>query len=797
MRYAIRSLVRDPRFAVPAILALALAIGANVSVFTVVRHVLLAPLGFREPGQLVSVYSMRPDGMEYPFNIPNFLDLRSSNRVMQDMAAFAGWNANLTGEANPERLPGVRVTGNFFELLGVQAAVGRALTPEDDAPGRPKVAVLTWQLWERRYGGLPVIVGSTIRLNGEPHVVVGVLPASFAFRSAATEFAVPLVAAADPSRDVRTSSAFLRVIGRLQRGVTVKRARANLDGVAAQLRRDYPQANDAMVGIAAIPLLEDMTAASRSMLLTLLAAVGFVLLISCANIASLWITRAARRRREAAIRTALGATQGRLARQALLEALLLAGCGGALGALLAIWGVPLLLWLSPARMPRAREVHVDVSALAVACGLALFCGVLLGALTAFSARPGDLNERTGTGRGGRLRAALVVIEVGLSLLLLTGAGLAARSFERVAALDPGFRTEGLLTFRLSLPATRYRTPDDLARFRDRLYERLAAIPGVTAAGAVSILPLNNILGTADFTIAGLPEPPADERPTADYRMTDPTYFAAMRIPILRGRGFTEQDDGRHSGVAVISEQALKLYWKGRDPIGSHILLQDNSKAARDVEVVGVSGSVRENGLDKAPSVCVFVPIPQVPPVLARFLTNNFFWAIRTRPGIDVARQARTEIQGVDSDVAAADSPMERYVDAALAARRFSLRILAAFAIAALLLAGGGLYALISYGMAARTREIGIRVAMGARPRQIAAMAVRHGATLSAAGVAIGTACSWVLARYADSLLFEIGPHDAAAICGAGGLMIVVAAAASWLPARRAARIDPVEALRGE
>jgi len=548
---------------------------------------------------------------------------------------------------------------------------------------------------------------------------------------------------------VRTSTAFLRVIGKLQSGVSAKRARGNLDAVAAQLRRDYPQANDAMVGIAAIPLLEDMTTGSRSMLLTLLGAVGFVLLISCANIASLWISRAARRRREAAIRTALGATQGRLARQALLQGLLLAGCGGALGALLAVWGVPLLLWLSPAQMPRAREVHIDASALAAACGLALFCGFLLGALTAFSTRPGELNERAGTGRGGRLRAALVVIEVGLSLLLLTGAGLAARSFQRVAALDPGFRTEGLLTFRLSLPATRYRTPDDVARFRDRLYERIAAIPGVSAAGAVSILPLSGPLGTADFTIAGRAAPPPNERPTADYRMTDPTYFQAMRIPILRGRGFTEQDNAQHGGVAVISDEAVKLYWKGRDPVGSHILLQDNSKAPRDVEVVGVSGSVRENGIDKPPSVCIFVPIPQIPPVLARFLTNNFFWAIRTRPGIDVARQVRAEIQAVDSDVAAADSPMERYVEAALAARRFSLRILAAFALAAVLLAGGGLYALISYGMAARTREIGIRVAMGARPRQIGAMALRQGAVLSAVGVAIGTACSWVLSRYAD------------------------------------------------
>jgi len=797
MRHAVRNLAREPRFTVPAILALALAIGATVSVFTVVHSVILEPLQFQRPGELVSVYSMRPDGAQYPFNIPNFLELRESNRVMQDMAAFAGWNANLTGEANPERVPGLRVTGNLFGLLGVQAATGRLLTPDDDLPGRPKTVVLTWQLWMRRYGGAPGIVGQTIRLNGEPHVVVGTLPPSFILRNTSAEFAVPLVAGADPTRELRTSTAFLRVVGRLQAGVTAEGTRSNLNAVAAELRKGHPEANQAMVGIEAVPLLDDLTGGSRPMLLTLLAAVGCVLMIACANISSLAIARVARRRKDAAIRTALGASRARLMRQWLAEGILLAACGGAAGVVLAMWGVPLLLSLSPAELPRAREVHIDALALAVALGLAVLCGLVLGGLPALASSPGGLSERGVAGGRSRARAVLVVAEVGLALVLLTGAGAAARSFQRVALRNPGFRAEDVLTFRLSLPAARYRTPQDLARFRDRLYERLAAIPGVTAAGAVSILPLSGPLGAADFTIEGYPPSKASEKPTADYRIIDPTYLAAMRIPILQGRGFTERDNEGNGAVAIVSEQAVKLFWKGRDPIGSRILLEDNSGTARTVQVVGVAGNVHEAGLDKAVSVCVFVPIPQIPRPLARFLTNNFFWAIRAQPGVNIARQSREALQGVDSDVAAAESPMTRYVDTSMAARRFSLRILAAFALAAVLLAGAGLYALVSYTMAARTREIGIRVAMGAHPRQIAAMAVREGATLAGLGAIIGTACAWGLARYAQALLFEVGPHDPAAICGAGGVMIAVAAMASWIPARRAARVDPVQALRGD
>jgi putative ABC transport system permease protein len=797
MRYAVRSLAKDPRFTIPAILALGVSIGANLSVFAVVDSVLLAPLPARHPHELTAIHSIRPDGSQYPFNLANYFDLRDSNRVMQDVAAYAGFNANLTGEANPERLLGIRVTANYFELLGVRAALGRAIAPSDDLPGMPKVVTLTWGLWERRYGGTSDILGRAIRLNGDPYIVIGVLPRGFSFRSANAEFAVPLAPESDPFRHQRVSTAFLRVIGRLKPGVLIAQARSDLDAVAAQLRREHPKPNASIATITALPLLDDMTAASGPLLFTLLAAVGFVLLIACANISSLWIARASARRKEMAIRAALGAGRWRLSRQTFAEALLLAGSGAALGTVLAVWGVPLLVSLTPAELPRAAQAHIGPSAIAAAAGAALLCALLLGGLPALQLSSAGLHERGATAGRSRtlLRSTLVVVEVALSLLLLVAAGLAMRSFYRLTAIDPGFRTDGLATFRLALPASRYRMPGDVWQFRDQLHGRLAAIPGVTAVGAASILPLSGPIASADFTIAGDPPVTVQEKPGAQYRMIDPGYFRAMQIPLLRGRDFTDRDTAGAPAVAIVSDAAAKLYWKGRDPVGSRIRLEDSPNGPREVEVVGVAGAVRELALEKPAVPCVFVAIPQVPPHLTRFLTNNFFWAVRTSPGASVAQAVRREIQAVDTDVAAAEGSMERYVDQALAARRFTLRIFTAFAIAALLLAGGGLFALVSYATAQRTREIGIRVALGARSHDVSGMVLRQGVALAAIGVSVGSVAAWSLARYAAPLLFEVNAGDGATLAASAALMVAIAAVASWAPARKAARIDPVEALR--
>jgi predicted permease len=805
LRLAFRALHREPGFTIPTITALALAIGANTAVFTVIKSVLLEPLRMERPQDVMEVYSLRPDGQRFPFNIPNFLDLRERNRVFGDMAAVGGWNANLTGEANPERLLGVRASANFFRVLGVRAALGRTLEPEDGLPGSPKVVVITWDVWRRRYGASNDIIRRTIRLNGEPYVVVGILPSTFLFRTAPTDVIVPLVFETDPFRGIRTSTAFLRAYGRLKPGVTEAQARAGLDAVAAQLRTDFPAANDDMVGIVPVPLEQSLTGASRQMLGLLMGAVGIVLLIACANVSGLLVARAASRRRDLAIRAALGGTRWRIARTFLVEGLLLAAAAGLIGTLLAVWGVPLLLALSPAPLPRAAEVRLDPGVLAAALGVSLLCGLGLGALPALEIRPGRLSEMMrGDGRSSTLsrersrkRGLLVVLEVALSLVLLTAAGLAFKSFHRLSGVDPGFRAEDVLTMRLALPSTRYRNPEAVGVFHDRLRAAMETIPGVAGVGAISILPLSGPMGSSDFTIDGRPAASAKEKPTAAYRIIDSTYFRTMEIPILRGRGFTEQDNARSRGVAIVSAALARVYWNGVDPVGSRIHIEDNPAGAREAEVVGVSGDVREMALEQPPSLTIFVPIGQTPQDLTRFLTNNFFWTIRGRTHSRTAGEVLRAIAAVDGDVAASEAPMQDYVDRALGPRRFLLRILAVFAVAALLLAGSGLYALVSYATARRTREMGIRLALGAKLVSVSGLVVRQAVLLAAAGVVLGTAAAWALARYMASVLFEVSAHDAAILCGSGILMMALAAAASWVPARRAGRIDPVEALRSE
>jgi predicted permease len=802
LRYAFRALWKDPGFTIPATFALALSIGANTSVFSVLKSVLLDPLPMQRPEQLMAVHQIRPDGQKFPFNIPFYLDLRDRSRVFQDMSAQGFWNANLTGEANPERLMGVRATGNFFTMLGVEAALGRTIVPEDARPDSPKVVVFTWKLWQRRYGGRREIVGGIVRLNGEPYTVIGVLPQSFSFRSAANEFAVPLVIETDPFRDARVSTAFLRVFARLKPGVAAAQASGDLDRVARDLRRDYPTAAAGMMRIAVVSMQEDLTGSSRQTLTTMMCAVALVLLIACANVSSLLVAKASGRRREMAIRAVMGGTRWRMARQLLIESAILSAAGGLLGMVLAGWGVPLLLALSPAELPRAQEVRLDSAALVCALGGTLICGLFLGVFPALQASHGNLSDSlrsegrasTATRSRSSLRSALVVLEVAFSLVLITGAGLMLKSFHRLITLDPGFRPQALLTMRLALPSTRYQTPEAIAVFHDKLYTRIQSMPGVIDVGATSILPLSGPMASSDFTIAGQPPVTDKEKPTAQYRMIDATFFRAMRVPIVSGREFTDRDNQNSRGVVIISEALAKLYWKDRDPVGTHILLED-SEGPRDAEVVGVSRSMRETALEEPATPSVYVPIWQVPRGLTRFLASNFFWAVRTNAL--TGGHLRREIAVVDADVAMAESTMDQSMDKALGRQRFSLRVLVAFAMAGMLLAGSGLYALIGYSTAQRTREMGIRLAMGARQRNVAGLVVWQALGLAVAGVTLGTVAAWVGARLIAPLLFEVGPHDAWTLCAAGVAMVAIALVAAYEPARRAGRVDPATALRSE
>jgi predicted permease len=665
------------------------------------------------------------------------------------------------------------------------------------------VVVFTWGLWQRRYGGRREVVGSVVRLNGEPYTVLGVLPKSFSFRSSANEFAVPLVMETDPFRDARRSVAFLRVFGRLKPGVTAAQASGDLDRMAADLRREYPATTTGMTTIAPISMQEDLTGPSRQTLTILMCAVALVLLIACANVSSLLVAKASGRRREMAVRAAMGGTRWRMARQLLMESLLLSAAGGALGMLLGGWGVTLLLALSPTELPRAQEVRLDSTVLLCALGTTLLCGLFLGAFPALQVNYGNLSDslrgdgRASAGTKGRshLRGVLVVLEVALSLVLLTGAGLMVRSFHRLTTLDSGFRPDGLLTMRLALPTTRYRAPEAIAVFHDKLYARLRAVPGVSEVGATSILPLSGPTASSDFTIAGQPPVTEKEKPTAQYRMIDAGYFRAMGARLVRGREFTEGDGPNAAKVVMVSEALAKLYWKGRDPVGTHILLEDNGGGPRDVEVVGVAGSMRESALEDPATPTVYVPVWQVRPELTRFLANNFFWTVRTKALTGL--HLRQEVAAVDADVAVAESSMNQYMEKALGRQRFTLRILGAFALAGMLLAGSGLYALIAYSTMQRTREMGIRLAMGARLRNVTGLVVRQALVLAAVGVALGMAAAWVGSRWIAPLLFEVSPHDGWTLCAAGAAMVAVAAAAAYVPARRAARLDPATALRSE
>ena len=803
LRYSLRSLMRDPLFTIGAIFALTLSIGATTSVFTVVKSVLIEPLAMKEPDRLVALWSMRADGRQSPFNIPNYLDLHRRNQTLEDTAAYGSWNASLTGEAEPERLLGVRVSGNYFKMTGVSAVAGRTLEAADEAPGSPKVVVITYALWQRRYGGENSIVGRTIRLNSDPYIVVGVLPQSFAFNKAAMEIAVPLVAENDPARAVRSSISFLRVFGRIKPGVTRAQVESDLNRVRQELRQEYPIDNATEAGVQVISLQEEVTGGSNTMLTVLLCSVTLVLLIACANISSLLIVRAARRRKEFSIRSALGGSRWVIARQPLIESVVLCVTGGTLGIILASWGVRLLLSLSPAELPRAREIHLDLTIITAAFALSILCGILSGLIPAFQSMKGDLNEalradgRTST-EGAvhmNIRGTLVIAEVALSLVLLTGAGLFLESFRQLSANDPGFRTEDIVTFRLSLPSARYKTGEAISAFHDQVIRRIEELPDVKSAGAISILPLSGPFASINFTIDGAPAVAEKDKPGAEYRVIDAKWFSTMNIPLLKGRAFNEHDNAKGRPVVVISEALAKRYWQDRDPIGARLRVEDGSGPGRDAEVIGVTGNVRELSLEKAPTPCLFVPLDQIPQDVVRFMTNNLFIAVKTRPQASAATAIRQQIHTADADVATAEATMAEYMTKALSTRRFSLRLVGVFALAALLLASSGLYALVAYATAMRTREIGVRRALGATSFQVAKLIARQALTLVVIGVVIGIGCSWTISTYLQSMLFNVSPHDPTTLYGGSALMLLVAAIASVLPVLRATRVDPAEALR--
>jgi predicted permease len=806
LKYGLRSMRRAPGFTIIAVLTLGLGIGANTAIFSLVNAILLRQLPFKNPEQLVAVDSKRTDPGKHPFTIPDFIDYRDQNQTLEQLAAYANWSASLTGSGEAERVQGMRISANAFQLLGVEAEVGRALIPDDDTPGRQHVVVLSHGLWQRRYGADPRLVGQTLSLNGNSYTIVGVLAPQFIFPIREAELAVPLAPDADPWRSARTSTNFLRAIARLKPGITLAQAEAELTSIAGRMRQQYPVANENKLGMTLTPLNEVVVGDYRHALWMLLGAVGFVLLIASINLASLSLARASTRHREMAIRTAHGATRWRLIRQMTTENLLLALSGGLIGLLLAWWGINFLLALSPAGMPRLSEVGLDARVLVFTLAVSLLSGSIFGILPAVTASRVNLNEELKSGgRGGndgtgrnRVRSFLIVAEIAISLVLLLSAGLLIKSFSRLQEVRPGFESENLLAVRLSLPRTRYANRDALISFDEQLQPLLEALPGVSAVGAVSALPLSGTRASIEFTIEGR-QSPRNEVWRSDYRIASNGYFRAMKIPLLRGREFSEQDNARTTPVAIVSETLARRFWPDGNPVGARVLVDDNNQGPRPVEIVGVVGDVKHLSLEDEPTPHVYLPLRQLHEDGVVWMTNNQYWLIRS--GVspqNLASAVQREIRKVDPDVPASNiKTMEQYLSDSVSPRRFNLWLLTVFAAAALVLATVGIYGVMSYSVAQRTREIGVRMALGAQRRDILRMVVGHGMLLAVSGLAAGLVGALALSRLMGGLLYQVSTTDPATYILLTFFLLLVTLAACLVPARRATKVDPMVALRYE
>jgi putative ABC transport system permease protein len=803
VRYGVRMLWKNPGFTAVAVVALALGIGANSAIFSVVNTVLLRPLPYKEPERLVMVWE---DDAKHGFPndtpaVANYVDWRNQNQVFEGMAATADQSFNLTGEGEPERFDGKRVSANFFSLLGVEPQFGRAFMPEEDVPGANRVVVLSHGLWQRRFGSDPGVVGKSITLNGEGHTVVGVMPADFQFLSKDVGMWVPI--AFTPQQLASRGGHYLEVVARLKPGVTVERAQAEMSTIAARLQQQYPDQNTDL-GATVVSLHEEVVGNIRPALLVLLGAVGFVLLVACANVANLLLARAAVRQKEIALRTALGASRLRLIRQFLTESVLLAALGGVVGLLLSVWGVTLLKSFIPENISQVKAITVDARVLGFTLLVTLLTGLVFGLAPAAQASKFNLNETLKEGgrdaaaaRGSnRVRGLLVVGEVAVSLVLLVGAGLLINSFLRLRHVDPGFRTDNLLTMSVVLPQQKY--PDQARRsaFYADMIRRVEALPGVRSAGVTNWIPLVRQGDSIGVTIEGQPAPVPGQgkMPVLMTRVVSPHYFSTMGIQLLQGRVFEEGRDRVDSPcVVVIGEAVARKYWPNENPLTKRIVPGRPQTPEDWCQVVGVVKDVRQTDLSAEPKPQMYVPYEQ-----AGFFAPRHLVVKTEGDPLALAGSVRKTVWEVDRDQPVSNvSTMEGVLSESIARQRFSTLLLGVFAGVALVLAAVGIYGVMSYSMAQRTREIGIRMALGAQKWDVLKLAVGQGLRLVAVGVAVGLAGALALTRVMTSLLYGVSATDPATLVIISLVLVAVALLASYIPARRAAKVDPLIALRYE
>jgi putative ABC transport system permease protein len=803
LRLSLRQSRRQPGFALAIVSTLALAIAANVAVFSVVDAVLLRALPFRDPDRLLWITSVRPDNPTAPFSLPELMDYRSRTRTLSGLAAYANWSASLAGDGVTERLQGARMSADAFEVLGVSPAAGRLLRESDDGPDAPPVAVVSYRLWQRQLGGAAGAVGRSVRINAESYVIVGVLPRHFPFPLRDVDVVVPLAPDRDPLRHVRTSVNFLRFIGRASPGASREQVQAELSAICRALRQEFPLEYAQKEAVRAVPLHEALVGDLRPSMLVLLAAVLVVLGTALANLVSLVLVRAGERRGELAVRVAIGASRRELVRQLLVEALLLALAGSIAGGLLAAGVVQATVPFAPASIPRVGEVSVDATVLAfatlvAAAVIALLTLAPLGVV--LRTRAGDVLRLASRGAvgdrwSGRVRQVLVAAEISAGLVLLLTTGALLENVRRLQDVPLGFRPDAVFQARVSIPPA-YRSPDDLARFYDRLSERLAAMPGVETVGLVSIAPLSGLLATVPFAVEGEASRESD-RPSVNLRAITPGYLEAVGTRVLEGRSFAETDRPDTPPVALVS-RALAARFLREAPLGRRVLIDDNSTGPRPVEVVGVVEDIRQVALDGPPTLDVYIPLRQIHPDGAGFLRSNQFWMVRTLTAPAAFRETFVrQLRAVDEDAAVSGTgSMRQYVDAWLGPRRFALGLLGAFSLTGVFLALGGVYGLVSYAVSRRRREIGLRMAIGATEADVRRLVLRQAARLGVAGVAVGAALVATLRPLAASLAQDASLPPALALATAG-LVLALVTVAAWLPARRAARISPTLALKDE
>jgi putative ABC transport system permease protein len=806
IRYAVRTLAKRPALATIAITTLALGIGANSAIFSVVNAIVLQPLPYRHSDRLVVIWgNLHRTGLEQiSVSAPEFTDFKEECKSFEHVAAYVSEGVNLTGIAQPERLQGASVSANLFATLGQNALHGRTFVAEEEQFGHEAVVILSYGLWQRRFAGNPAVVNSTINLDGRATTIVGVMPAGFSFPEAATEVWTPLAFPPELLTENNRGSHFLTVLARLKPEVALPQAQADIDTVTARLSQEHRTTYPRGFSTTLRSLQEDTVGGNlRQALLLLLAAVGLVLAVASANVAHLRLANVTARHKEIAIRSALGATRGRVARQFLTESLVLSMLGGILGLALALWGVRFLVALMPRDTPRLQEIGLNYQVVLFTFGISVLTGVVFGLLPAWqSAKTDPIESMREAGRGGsegrrrvRLRNLLVISEFAFALLLLIGSGLLIKSFVRLQQVKPGFKAAGLLTMRLALPESKYADFQKSRAFFEQLDLRLRAHPEVQAVGAINLLPFGGGSGDRSFLIEDQPVPAGEPHPDEQIRFVSAGYFGAMEIPLLEGRDFTNRDLPDSPQVAIVNQALAKKYWPNGEALGKRISF--STRNPKWYEIVGVVGNVKHRGLDVNEKPEFYVPFLQ--PLFADATIPPMYVVMRTTTGpLSLASVARREVAAIDGDQPVSNlMTMERRIAESVAPQRFNTFLLGLFAALAVLLAAIGIYGIMAFSVAQRTYEIGVRMALGAGAGDVVRLILRSGFKLALIGIALGLSAALALTRFMASLLFDVSATDPATFLVDALGLVLVALLACYLPARRATKVDPLVALRYE